>query len=254
MRPREDVLRVHALAFEGLNVSQIARETGVSRTTVRDWLRPKSGRVAAPACPVCGHLPHDFDQLPEREYAYLLGMYLGDGTISAVKNKRCFKLRIFMDSRYTNIIAEVAAVMRAVMPTSVAAIQPHVCHNLVEIHSHSNAWICLFPQHGPGRKHERKIELAAWQQAIVDRQPEQLIRGMLHSDGCRVMNRVCVNDTDYAYPRYFFTQVSKDIQAIFCRALDRVGIDYTFSGKGKDVSIARRESVARLDSFVGPKA
>jgi hypothetical protein len=68
------------------------------------------------------------------------------------------------------------------------------------------------------------------------------------------MNRVCVNGTDYAYPRYFFTQVSKDIQAIFCRGLDRLVIDYSFSGKGKDVSIARRESVARLDSFVGRKA
>jgi hypothetical protein len=68
------------------------------------------------------------------------------------------------------------------------------------------------------------------------------------------MNRVCVNGTDYAYPRYFFTRVSKDIQGIFCRALDRLGINYSFSGKGKDVSIARRKSVARLDSFVGPKS
>ena len=68
------------------------------------------------------------------------------------------------------------------------------------------------------------------------------------------MNRVCVDGTDYAYPRYFFTQVSKDIQGIFCVARDRLGVEYTFSSKGKDVSIARRESVARLDSFVGPKS
>jgi hypothetical protein len=68
------------------------------------------------------------------------------------------------------------------------------------------------------------------------------------------MNRVCVNGTDYAYPRYLFTQVSKDIQHIFCQALDRLGIEYGFSRWGKDVSIARRESVARLDSFVGPKS
>jgi hypothetical protein len=32
--------------------------------------------------------------------------------------------------------------------------------------------------------------------------------------------------------------------------MNRVGV----SGKGKDVSIARAESVARLDSFVGPKS
>ena len=41
---------------------------------------------------------------------------------------------------------------------------------------------------------------------------------------------------------------------IFCRALDRLGIHYTFSRRGLDVSIARRESVARLDSFVGKKS
>ena len=58
---------------------------------------------------------------------------------------------------------------------------------------------------------------------------------------------------DYAYPRYFFTQVSKDIQELFCHSCRQLGIDYSFSGRGKDVSIHRRESVARLDAFVGPK-
>jgi len=111
-----------------------------------------------------------------------------------------------------------------------------------------------YPQHGPGHKHERKIELVAWQQAIVDREPEQFVRGLLHSDGCRVMNRVVVDGKDYAYPRYFFSQVSKDIQGIFCRGLDQLGIEYRFSSRGRDVSIARRESVSRLDSFVGKKS
>jgi hypothetical protein len=33
-----------------------------------------------------------------------------------------------------------------------------------------------------------------------------------------------------------------------------LGIDYTFSGgRGREISIARAGSVARLDSFVGPK-
>ena len=144
--------------------------------------------------------------------------------------------------------------MRAVMPTSVAKIQAKPPHNLVEINSYSNAWPCLFPPHGPVRKHERTIELTAWQQAIVDREPEAFVRGLLHSDGCRVMNRVVVNGKDYASPRYFFSQVSTDMQAIFCRALERLGIEYRFSSRGRDVSIARRESVARLDSFVGKKS
>jgi hypothetical protein len=88
----------------------------------------------------------------------------------------------------------------------------------------------------------------------VDREPEQFVRGLLHSDGCRVMNRVVVNGTDYAYPRYFFSQVSKDIQALFCRSLEQLGIEYSFASRGRQVSIARAGSVARLDSFVGPKS
>src|SRR5262249_39120003 len=150
---------------------------------------------------------------------------------------RCFKLRVFMDSRYPGIIREVAEAMTAVMPTSIAGILPHSRHNFVEIRSHSNAWPCLFPQYGDGPKHRRKIELAPWQQALVDREPEAFVRGLIHSDGCRVMNRVVVDGKDYAYPRYFFTQVSKDIQELFCRSLRQLRIDYTFSSRGKDVSI-----------------
>ena len=252
MRSGEEVARVRELASSGLNHSQIARLTGVSRAAVRDWLRPDSNRLATPTCAECGHPLHAFDELPVREYAYLLGMYLGDGTIT--RYKRCYALVVVMDRRYTGIIAEVASAIRAVMPASLASIYPHPQHNCVRIVSYSKAWPCLFPQHGPGRKHERKIELAPWQEAIIEREPEPFIRGLVHSDGCRVMNRVVAKGKDYAYPRYFFTQVSKDIQELFCRACERLGIDYAFSRKGKDVSVHRRESVARLDAFVGPKS
>jgi hypothetical protein len=60
-----------------------------------------------------------------------------------------------------------------------------------------------------------------------------------------------VNGKDY--PRYFFKQVSDDIRGLFCDACDRLGIAYRFN-RWNEVSIARRESVALLDSFVGPKA
>jgi hypothetical protein len=256
MRPAEEVVRVRELALEGHNACEIARLTGIPRSTLREWLHPRytPRYPRESSCEVCGHPVHGYDALPEPEYAYLLGIYLGDGTISRIGKKRCFKLRVFMDSRYPGIIAEVVEAMRAVMPVSIATAQQHPRHNFVEIRSYSNAWPCLFPQYGPGLKHRRLIELAPWQEAIVDREPEQFIRGLIHSDGCRVMNRVVVNGKDYAYSRYFFTQVSKDIQELFCRSLRQLRIDYTFAGGGTDVSIARRESVARLDSFVGPKS
>lgn len=49
-------------------------------------------------------------------------------------------------------------------------------------------WPCLFPQHGPGRKHERSIALEDWQEEIVRAFPAAFLRGLFHSDGARVNN------------------------------------------------------------------
>ncbi len=56
----------------------------------------------------------------------------------------------------------------------------------------------------------------------------------------------------YEYPRYFFSNESDDIQAIFTTALDRVGVPWR-NNRGNSVSIARRAGVARMDQHVGPK-
>jgi hypothetical protein len=48
----------------------------------------------------------------------------------------------------------------------------------------------LFPQHGPGRKHLRTIELEPWQRVIVTENPGDFARGLFHSDGYRGINRV----------------------------------------------------------------
>lgn len=44
-----------------------------------------------------------------------------------------------------------------------------------------------------------------WQPAIVDEHPQPLIRGLIHSDGWRGLNRVTVKGREYAYPRYQFS-------------------------------------------------
>jgi hypothetical protein len=48
----------------------------------------------------------------------------------------------------------------------------------------------MFPQHGPGRKHLRRILLAAWQRRMAVRHPGALLRGLIQSDGSRFLNRV----------------------------------------------------------------
>ena len=113
------------------------------------------------------------------------------------------------------------------------------------------AGLAFLPQHGPGRKHHRSIVLEDWQNRIVGSYPRQLPRGLIHSDGCRTINRV--RDGRYAYPRYFFTNHSPDILEIFRQACDASQLAHPTS-KLDTISIARREAVAALDAFIGPKS
>jgi hypothetical protein len=137
--------------------------------------------------------------------------------------------------------------MAEVLPNKVGKIKK-TNERCWDVHSFSKHWPCLFPQHGPGKKHQRTIELVPWQQELVDRDPRPLIRGLLHSDGCRVLN--WVNGTPY--PRYHFSNMSADIRGIFGRACDQLGIEWRPNNPWT-LSVARRGSVALLDDFVGPK-
>ncbi len=55
------------------------------------------------------------------------------------------------------------------------------------------------------------------------------------------------------YPRYYFSNLSADIRALFCQSCDALGIRWTRSSE-RNVSVAERHSVALLDEFVGPKS
>lgn len=89
-------------------------------------------------------------------YAYLLGVYLGDGCIS--RHKRAFRLRITLDGVYPVIVAECKAAMEAVVPNRVLVQQ--TSSRAVEVSAYSRAWPQLLPQHGRGPKHERSIVLS----------------------------------------------------------------------------------------------
>jgi hypothetical protein len=246
-RPPEDVERVRALAVSGLSSSQISRLTGISRPTVLRWLQ--TDRQPFRGCPTCGKPPHDFSTLPASAYAYLLGIYLGDGTITRFP-KGVWALQVFQDSRYPGVIREIGTAIRTVMPANTVRVAKHPQHNYVRISSYSKAWPCYIPQSGPGLKHRRKIELRAWQWAYVWQEPGMFLRGLIHSDGCRVSNKVWGGK--YEYPRYFFGNESQDIQQLFRHACDLIGIAYR-NNRRNSISVARAASVALLDEIVGPK-
>ena len=192
--------------------------------------------------------------LDERAYCYLLGMYLGDGWVGPLA--RTWGIRIALDASYPNVVRECLVAMGRVANARVTALLRKT-RSAVVIQAHGHDWPNLFPQHGPGKKHERKIELVQWQMLITRQYPREFIRGLIHSDGSRCINRFSVKLPSgrvgrYAYPRYFFTNYSADIRGIFCEHCDLLGIRWSQSNP-RNISIAHRDSVALLDSFVGPK-
>ena len=82
---------------------------------------------------------------------------------------------------------------------------------MIVLWAHSSHLTCLFPQHGDGKKHERRILLEPWQQALVDAAPWAFLRGCIRSDGCVFINRT----GRYEYLSYDFKNLSADILDLF---------------------------------------
>jgi hypothetical protein len=255
VRSIEEVRMVRSLVEAGLNDCAIARRTGIPRRTVAQWRntqrwRELDARHLKGTCSRCGTAGHTFDALPS-EYAYLLGMYLGDGYI-VLGPKGVYRLIVAMDGAYPGLIAECTEAIRALVQGAAPYIQPRKNSRCIWVIKAWKHWPCLFPQHGPGKKHERPIVLARWQERLVRRHPELFLRGLIHSDGCRSRNTVRHGENLYAYQRYSFSNASADIRKLFCDTCDLLGIEWRVMN-ARNISVARHASVARLDEFVGPK-
>jgi hypothetical protein len=179
------------------------------------------------------------------DYVYLFGLYLGDGYISR-GHRGVYRLRITLDRRYPDIIDRCFSTM-SMTSSSVPGIVPRV--GCVDVSTYWKHWPCLIPQHGPGPKHMRPFRLESWQQRLVGAFPSAFLAGLIHSDGCRTINRV----KGHAYPRYHFTNRSADIRALFLSACSVVGVDCRPNNE-YHLSVARRRSVEILDGLVGPKS
>jgi hypothetical protein len=228
---------------------------GVAVKTIRRWRRvyqrrglPRGQAHVDVACPRC----HG-SELAEAAYAELLGWYLGDGHLS-LGRRGVYALSIINDARYVEDNARLKLLMRTVKPGS----RPHarsVPGAVITTVSWKH-WTCLLPQHGPGRKHERPIVLEDWQRDVVEAHPAAFLRGLFHSDGCRVRNwarrTVAGAPKRYDYPRWQFTNVSDDIRGLCCWALDLIDIPWRRSN-AHVISVSRRAAVARLDELIGLK-
>ena len=243
MRTLRERREVNKWIARGASDYAIAGITGIPRGTVQRWrTHPKSGPRSRGRW-----------RPPDRAaYAYLLGLYLGDGCLGNGGRQ----LMIALDARYPGIVNAAEEAITATVPdTTTRRYRPK--ENLVRVIASSPAWRDAFPQHGPGRKHLRTIQLLPWQQGITERFPRELLRGLIHSDGCRTTNRFKTKlpsgrVATYEYPRYFFSNLSDDIRGIFCEHCELLGIHWTQSNP-RNISISHRKSVGLMDEFIGPK-
>jgi hypothetical protein len=232
-----------------------AAKHGASIKTIRRWRRlyqrrgiPRGQAHLHARCPRCEDVPVD-----EAAYAELLGWYLGDGHIS-LGRRGVYGLHIVNDARYVDLNAGVIELMRKVKPKC----RPHTRNTpgAVIVTVSWKHWPCVFPQHGPGRKHERSLRLESWQQDIVQAHPAALLRGLFHSDGSRVANwatRVVGGEKKrYDYPRWQFVNHSEDIRRFCADALDLLEIPWRQSS-WHTLSVSTRAGVARLDELIGLK-
>lgn len=266
MRSYDEYKRILLLWEEGFNKSEIERRTGIPRPTIYDCIK-RYGSLhnlityeQAHEHPILfkiltSEMGGDHRQILEA-YAYLFGLYLGDGNI--VKARRIYRLRVTLDAKYPGIINRCVQAGQTLLPDNQIGVQNRYREdrvNCVDVSIYHKDLLLFFPQHGEGRKHTRKIELEAWQQKIVDTYPLEFFRGLYHSDGSRFNNHVYGRD----YPRYQFTNTSSEIAQIFCNTCDQLGLHWTIKSRRnranivQDIYISKRKDVVYLDRVIGPK-
>jgi hypothetical protein len=229
-----------ALIAAGVSDSVIGRHLGLPRATVR-FLRVRPPPLICPRCwrrsPLLTFTAAD--------YAELLGLYLGDGHIAQLA--RTQKLRLSLDARYEQIVADADALLRRCFPGNRVGRVLADRGATVVLHVHHAHLACLFPQHGPGKKHHRRILLEDWQQSLVAAEPWALLRGLIRSDGCVFVNRT----RRYEYLSFHFTNLSEDILDLFVATCESLGLRPRRTVRY--VRLNRREDVARLLVDVGRK-
>lgn len=254
MRTYEEYQTILELWEQEPNKKKIARITGIPRATVTECIQRYSSvsgleeqreRAAKSTAHILLNRIVTKNTVKEA-YAYLFGLYLGDGCITLNANGRAYRLRISLDKKYPQIINRCIDAASTVLPDNKVSLVESVGH--YDVSCHNKHLPEIFPQHGAGPKHLRDIILADWQQAIVDEFPLEFFRGLYHSDGSRSQNIVKGKN----YPRYFFSNFSPQIRQLSAETCDKLELRWTVTNK-VSIAVSRREDVEYLDRVIGAK-
>lgn len=169
-----------------------------------------------------------------------MGLYLGDGNI--VKFPRSYRLTISLGITHQDVIRRCFYSLSKVFERNKVNIINEKKAKVVRVIVYTKSLLALFPQHGPGKKHTRKIELASWQKEIIDLYPEAFIKGLIDSDGSYYIPKAT------GAPVYNFSNKSEDIKILLKHYCDILGIHYTIPSK-KHIGFTRRDCVTKLDAI-----
>jgi Homeodomain-like domain len=130
-RTVEEVIEVLELASAGHSGRAISRRTGIPQRTVSHWLH---GRIPRPQASV--ESPAISTDV-EPSYAYVLGLYLGDGHL-VHEHRGVYRLTLAL-ARYPGIIQSAAEAIQTVAPRTKVKIE-RVRNGAVRVRCHSKRW------------------------------------------------------------------------------------------------------------------
>jgi len=150
MHERRKVEEALALLAAGATPTEVSRRLGTPRSTIMDWstgrglhaLRVGDAGVDPTSCSWEAHAP----ELNLSRYAYLLGMYLGDGCVSQYA-RGVTRVRLTLDAIYPEIVAECVDAIEAVVPRKRAHVLARRGERCLGVSAYWKHWPCLFPQH-----------------------------------------------------------------------------------------------------------
>lgn len=246
-----DLIKNILTDFENGDTKKIISERyDIHRETVRKCIKKYGTVVQLRETTGLSPVKYGFDSiqtymvLDNPEYAYLLGMYFGDGYIC--KSRRTYKLRIFIHSSHEILRHKILQTISVIFPDNKVNWFEQKNAKCVEIYLYNNNLPLIFPQHGKGLKHTRLIQYTDWQQNIVKKYPESFISGLLDSDGSSYIQ----TNTKLRY--YSFRNTSKDIKQMFIDSCIQLGINCK-PDNNTTVYIRKKEDVKKLESFYSYK-
>lgn len=250
MYPLATVKIAKTLSDLGILDRENAAICGVSVAAIRHWRRGsrRSGDQDAPRCPRCYGR-----QLDEIAYAYLLGLYLGDGHLTVSKNG-VWALSISCCDGWPGSWRKPAWPCPRSCPPPRYSPLPERAAPRSRAHP-STGCACSRSMGQAGNTSAKSSwsrgRRRSWQSTLAtSRAAFSTLTAAGRSTGSGGRSRTATGGTSTR--AISFVNHSADIHRLCGQALDRLEVLWRFS-KPTTISVARRKSVARLDQFVGPK-